>query len=392
MSGIGYLALRHIMFHRLRSLTLVLVMATLITIPLLAEALTHAAETRMMARAEATPMIYGAAGAPLDLTLSAAYFRGDIDRMISMADYEWLLSTRQADLAPIHYAGTTNKFPIIGTDIDYFRLRGLTPIYGRLPVRIGEAVLGANVAKRLGIGVGDTFASDVQQVFNLAGAYPVGMIVSGVLAPTGTSDDHAVLTDLRTGWIVFGFGHGHEELTRQTNAALLLGAGDEMGVTANASLPTYQTISADRLADFHFHGAPEAFPLSAVLVFPHDAKASALIRGRVADREAPVQILRASEQIQSLMDNVFQVKVVLQGVMLAVSIAALLALGLVVWLSVQMRRREFDLAERLGARLGLSALLVTTELGLLASIALAFSLSVIWGATQFETQLMQFWF
>ena len=171
MSGIGYLALRHILFHRLRSLTLVLVMATLITIPMLAEVLTRAAETRMMARAEATPMIYGATGAPLNLTLSVAYFRGDVDTLISMADYEWLLTTRQADLAPIHHAGTTSGFPIIGTDIDYFRLRGLTPIKGRLPVRICEAVLGADVAERLGVGVGDTFTSDVQQVFNLAGAY-----------------------------------------------------------------------------------------------------------------------------------------------------------------------------------------------------------------------------
>ena len=97
MSGVLYLALRHIAYHRLRSATLVLVVTTLMTIPLLAEVLSRAAETRMMARAQATPLVYGAAGAPLDLTLAAAYFRGDIETPISMQDYDWLLATRQAE-------------------------------------------------------------------------------------------------------------------------------------------------------------------------------------------------------------------------------------------------------------------------------------------------------
>lgn len=389
MTSLFYLAVCHMRFHWLRSLTLVLVMAVLITIPLLAEVLTRAAETRMMARAEATPLIYGAAGAPLDLTLSAAYFRGDVDATISMEDYDWLIETRLADLAPIHLAGTARGLPIVGTDFDYFRLRGLMAAEGRLPVKVGEAAIGASAAGLLNLETGDEIASDVKQVFDLAGAYPVGMRISGILAPTGTPDDMALLTDLKTGWIVSGLGHGHEELTRQTNATLLLKGQDTL--TANASLPTYETIAADRLGEFHFHGSPETFPISAVLAFPFDEKSSALLRGRVAGREAPVQMLRTTEPIAGLMHNVFQVKAVLQGVMFAVSAAALLAMALVVWLSAQMRRREFEIARRLGASAGLPAALVATELVILAGLAVLIGLAMVWTGTVFEDLLIDLW-
>ena len=134
------------------------------------------------------------------------------------------------------------------------------------------------------------------------------------------------------------------------------------------------------------------FPLSAVIAFPHDEKASALLRGRVSDREAPVQIVRASEQIRGLMDNVFQVKLVLQRVMLAVSVAALLAIALIVWLSVQMRSQEFAIAQRLGAGRTLPALLVGGELLILFATALLLSLLIVSGASLFEDRLGLFWF
>ncbi len=392
MNGIAYLALRHVRYHWLRSLTLVAVMATLISIPLLAEVLSRAAETRMMARAEATPLVYGAAGAPLDLTLSAAYFRGNVEMPVSMKDYDWLIDSRMADLAPIHIAGTARGFPIVGTDIEYFRLRGLTAAEGRLPVAVGEVALGAEAARTLGVAVGDQITSDVEQVFDLAGAYPVGMVISGILAATDTADDRAILTDLKTGWIVYGLGHGHQELTRQTNSSLLLKTESGEALTANASLPTFEAISADQLSEFHFHGAPETFPLSAVLVFPFDEKASALLCGRVEERKAPLQILRATDQIRGLMDNVLQVKAVLQGVMLAVGLAAGLAIALVIWLSVQMRQREFDISRRLGAGPGLPAALVSCELVMLLALALAISLSIVWSASRLKDQIALLWF
>jgi putative ABC transport system permease protein len=42
----------------------------------------------------------------------------------------------------------------------------------------------------------------------------------------------------------------------------------------------YRTITPENLADFHFHGDTGAFPLSAVIALPHDAKSGVLFEGR----------------------------------------------------------------------------------------------------------------
>ncbi len=388
MISVLYLAWRHLWFQRLRSATLTLVFAILVGIPLLSETLVQELDDQMMARAEATPLVYGAAGAPLELTLSAAYFRGAVEAHVAMADYEWLVASRLAALAPIHLAGTVRGAPVVGTDIEYFALRGLTAVEGRLPARIGEVAMGADAAERLSARVGDVIASDIAQVFDLAGAHPIGLVVTGVLARSGSADDDAILTDLRTGWIVSGLGHGHQDLNEETDRALRLEQA-EGPVTANASLPTIEVISPDQLDRFHFHGDPATFPLSSVLVFPHDARAAALLQGRVADLGRAVQILRPSEQIRGLMDDVLRVKTLLQRVMAAIGGAALLSMGLVVWLSVQMRRREFDIAHRLGADPALPVALVAAELLILLIAACALALLLVWGASSLEDEFSQ---
>lgn len=375
MSGILYLSVLHIRFHIARSLTIVLVMATLITIPILGQFLTDAAEARMIARAAATPLIYGASRSELDLVLVGAYFRGDIDAKISMEDYTQLLAMRMAALAPIYKAGSSAKYPIIGTDIEYLSLRNLSVAQGRKPVKIGEVLLGADVAQTLGLGVGDEIQSDVVQAFDLAGAYPVGMTVSGILAYSNTPDDIAILTDLKTSWIVAGIGHGHADLADVARSAIL--KKNDGVATANASLKTLIRISSDNLSSFHTHGSEKKNPLTAILVFPDDPKAAALIRGRVGDEQNDRQIVRPVVPISGLLADVFAVKKVLDRVMIALSVAALIALGLVLSLSMQMRSKEFEIAQRLGGRRGLSVLLASGELGILSLAALVLSTLLI---------------
>lgn len=101
-------------------------------------------------------------------------------------------------------------------------------------------------------------------------------------------------------------------------------------LTSNASLKTYIRITNDNIDSFHQHGTSAGLPLSAILLFPDDPKSAALIRGRVADLDSERQIQRPTEPIRGLLDNVFKIKDVQNRVVLAISAAALLALGLVV--------------------------------------------------------------
>ena len=64
--------------------------------------------------------------------------------------------------------------------------------------------------------------SDPENVFDLAGSYPIIMHVRGVLAPTGTADDGAVFVDIKTEWLIMGIMHGHQDVEK-ADPSLLLG-------------------------------------------------------------------------------------------------------------------------------------------------------------------------
>ena len=67
---------------------------------------------------------------------------------------------------------------------------------GRLMAVLGECVLGAVAAARLGVGPGGHVVSSPESVLDLAGAYPLRMRVAGVLAPAHGPDDEAVFVEI----------------------------------------------------------------------------------------------------------------------------------------------------------------------------------------------------
>lgn len=359
-----YLGWAHIRFHAGRSVILVLVLAILGTIPLLTSRLASLAETQLLERAATTPLVYGPPGSLLDLCLNALFFEGAPTTELTLSDYDDLAGMRLGLVLPILRTHTARGFPVVGIDVEYIGFRGLTVAEGRPIVRLGEALIGAEVAARLGMSPGDRIQSESRQMFELAGAYPVRMTVSGVLAPTGTADDRAVLVDLTTAWIVAGVGHGHEDLASTRDDSVVLSREVDR-VVANAKLTEFIDISPETSDAFHLHGDPAQSPLSAILVAPNDERSAAILRGRVEDGGPDRQVFRPLVVIRDLLDEVFRVKSVLDLLVAAVTVAALLALGTMLALSLKLRRREFEIARLIGADRGATARLVGAELVLL---------------------------
>ena len=110
---------------------------------------------------------------------------------------------------PILEKFTARGFPIVGTSLEYFNFRGLRVAQGEGLTRVADCVLGATVAAKLGLQPGDQLTSDPENVFDLAGSYPVILHIKGILAPTGTADDGAIFTDYKTCWCILGIMHGH---------------------------------------------------------------------------------------------------------------------------------------------------------------------------------------
>ncbi len=189
--------------------------------------------------------------------------------------------------------------------------------------------------------------SDPENVFDLAGSYPVNMHVTGILAPTGTADDGAIFTDYKTCWIIVGIMHGHGDV-----------ASDESKL---AHRQQCQQCGGQRRGGAvpgghgrEHHSVPHArrsSPLSlsrAIIVVPHDTKSATILRGRYEDPKATVQLLVPKQVISETLDLVFRVKRFFDAQSLLVGVATALLLALVVLLSLRLRRGEMETMFKIG--------------------------------------------
>ena len=244
---------------------------------------------------------------------------------------------------------------------------------GRGLAVLGEAVVGAKVARDMDLAVGDTLVSAPQNLFDLDGVYPLEMPVVGILAPTNTPDDEAVFVDIKTTWVISGIGHGHEDVV--TAADLAAGAD----VSAAASIVQYQRITPENIDSFHFHGDADDYPVSAVIVVPTDARSATILQGRYLDPDGTSQLLRPAVVVQGLVDRIFRIRTVLDVVTGIIALAALAALGLAVFLSFRLRAREVETAVKLGARRGMVFQLLAAEtvMILCASLVIAVGAALV---------------
>lgn len=363
-----FLAVSYLRFHWARSLILVLVAALILSVPIISQVLLSGSQNALTERAESTPLVLGSRGSQLDLAMNALYFSDDRAEPVTMADADVIWDTGLGLPIPLNTAFETNGARIVGTAIEYFDFRGLEIAQGRPIALLGEAVLGASVADRLELGVGDTVISAPQNLFDLDGVYPLELNIVGVLASTGTADDEAVFVDIKTSWVIAGIGHGHDGVL-----AVDATAGD---IVASASIVEFNRITEDNIDSFHFHGDPADYPVSAILLVPNDARAATILRGRYLDSENPVQMIVPQDVIGELVARIFRIKALLDAVTLIVGGAALAAVGLAIFLSYRLRAKEMQTAFKIGARRGMILRLLVAETLIILCFAGAIALAI----------------
>jgi len=365
-----YIAWRYVSYNWVRSLTLVACVTLIAVLPLSLELLLDESERQLLSRAETTPLVVGAKGSSLDLVMNSLYFGETLPELISMADAERVADTDLAQPLPLYVRFKARGAPVVGATLDYFDFRGLHIAQGRNLTLLGECVLGARVAEKLGLKPGDNLLSSPESLFDLAGVYPLKMRVVGILEPAHSADDLAVFVDLKTAWIIQGLVHGHTDLASVTDPTLVMDRS-EGNVTATAKLPQYTQITPENIDSFHFHGDPADYPITAVIALPYDDKSSAILRGRFVAGEQPRQIQVPGEVIESLLANIFRIKSVLDAVILVVGLATVLALVLVFALSLRLRQREIQTIFKLGcSRLTIARFLGAEIIIILAASAL----------------------
>jgi putative ABC transport system permease protein len=380
MTDILYLAWQYLAYHKVKTFVLITAVAVITYLPVGLNIIVSQSASELTSRAQATPLLVGAKGSPLELVLNSLYFESDTPVPMQFAEANRVDQSGLARAIPLYTRFRAGEIPIVGTTLEYFEFRRLQLAEGRTMAMMGECVLGSKAADTAGVGPSGYVLSSPESVFDLAGVYPLKMKVVGVLKPTGTPDDFAVFVDVKTTWVIEGLAHGHQDLSRpQAAAGVLRKEGNK--IIGNASVVEYTEITPENASSFHFHGDPGTFPITSVIVVPENKKSSDLIRGRYLGQKEPVQIVAPASVMDDLLGTIFTVRGYVMVAVLVVGVATLATMVLVFILSLQLRRREMETMEKIGgSKARIRGLVAVEILGVLGSgVLVAGALSALTG-------------
>jgi putative ABC transport system permease protein len=383
-----YLAYRYLIFNKIRSFVLISCITIIAVLPLTLEILLNESERQLALRAELSPLLLGAKGSALDLVMNSLYFSDEVPQTITMAAAEQVMDSDLAMPIPLYVRFQARTFPIVGTTLDYFDFRQLELAQGTLFTSLGQCVIGSDIAEKLGLKPNDYIVSSPENLFDIAGIYPLKMRISGVLASSNSADDQAVFVDVMTAWVIHGLGHGHKDVTKTTDSSVIL-KQDKSNVTANAKLIQYTEITEENIDSFHLHGDSADFPLTAVLTIPYDEKSSTILQGRYLNQDAPYQIVQPEEVIDTLMATIFKIRTVLDAVIVLVGSATLMALVLVFSLSLRLREREIDVVFKLGCSRATIARLLGAEIAIISLVSSFVCLGLMLLVFQYDQVLVR---
>ncbi len=386
--GSLHLAWRYIAHHRTRTLLLALSLGLTLALPLLVRGMVSIAQSEFRTRAEVTPLVLGAKGSALELTLNALYFRRSGVDTIQAGQMDVLRATRLAGAIPLHVHFHSQEAAIVGTSLDYFSFRNLRIADGQMMTRLGDCVVGARVARMRDLHPGGFMYSSPEQVFNLAGAYPLKMRITGVLDESHSADDDAVFVDVKTSWLMSGIAHGHEDVVKNSDPKSVLEKRDDNVAVTNA-VRMFTEVTAENLASFHFHGDPASFPLTAILCVPNDEKSRAILLGKFLNSTNSTQLVRPTEQMDALLTALFQARELALVLLAVLGVAVILIAALVFALSFKMRRREFATLEEIGVARSTLVLVKIFEIILIGLGAGAVVLGVLRLMETWGTELLR---
>ena len=200
----------------------------------------HQLQERMGRDARGIDLVAGAKGSPLQVILSAIYHLDIPTGNIALSQAKEIAKHRMVKKTiPLALGDSYQGFRIVGTNHDYVEHYGGKPAAGNLWAKPMETVIGADVAQRMKLTVGATFAGAHGIAEGGAEHGDAPYRVVGVLAPSGTVLDRLVLTSIESVWLVHDEHQGADAKVTEEDkeiTALLIQYATPMAV---AVLPRY---------------------------------------------------------------------------------------------------------------------------------------------------------
>lgn len=294
--------------------------------------------------------VVGAKGSPMQLILAGVFHLDVPPGNIPLAEANQLAQHPQvAQLIPLSLGDNLGGFRIVGTTHDYPAHYGAQLAQGALWQAPLEAVLGAQVAARTGLQIGQAFEGAHGLGAGGATHGETPYTVTGVLAPCGCVLDRLVLTATESVWQVHDDMHAGAGMSEAERAELAEALAAEREITL--ALIRYRT------------------PLAAVS-FPS-----------FINQTTSLQAAAPAVEITRLLSMVGVGTQVLRALAAVLVVVAGLSVFIALWSAVRERRADLAMLRMLGAPPARVAALLLCEalwlallacaLGLLAAHALA---------------------
>ena len=169
---------------------------------------THQLESAFERDLAGIDLVVGAKGSPLQLILSGVLHLDVPTGNVPLAAVQALQrNPLVAQVIPMSLGDSVGGFRVVGTSADYVAHYQVPLAQGQLWSAPMQAVLGADVAQRLGLGLGAQFAGSHGLSDGGAAHSAHRYTVVGILAASGTVLDRLVLTDLASVWAVHEAAH-----------------------------------------------------------------------------------------------------------------------------------------------------------------------------------------
>lgn len=299
-------------------------------------------------------LVIGAKGSPLQLILCNMYHIDNPTGNIKIKDAKPFLNPRHPLIkiaVPLSLGDNYRSFRIVGTNHDILKLYGVQLGEGNLWKKDLEVTIGATVAKKSGLKIGDSFVSShgFDEDPDLAHDH-AKFVVTGILKGSGTVVDQLILTNTASIWEM----HAHEGGAEDAH-------DHEHDHTAADSLD--QHVHDNSNTDLLAH--PEEQITSILVQYKSANNYQALNMPRAINENTAMQAASPAYEINKLYDMIGTGTETIRYIALLIAIVSLISIFISLYQSMKQRKYELALLRVMGSsRAGLFFLILLEGIGI----------------------------
>jgi putative ABC transport system permease protein len=294
-------------------------------------------EKKMTQDAAGIDLVVGAKGSPLQIILSGVYHIDFPTGNIPMEEAKKLTRNRLVkSVIPLALGDNYQGFRIVGTNHDYLTLYEAKFSEGKAWEEPFEVVLGSDIAKKIGMKVGDSFEGSHGISVGSHEHEDHDYRVVGILSPKGSVVDRLVLTSIESVWYTHDEAESEEEVVTGSDSL-----ARELPATAAEKPEVHQD-------KFHSPVAKTGFPETELprevttLLLQYRNPIAAVQLPRQINSGTSMQAASPSFEMSRLFELLGVGVSLLQG--LAFVLIAISGLGIFIALYNSLKERKYDLA------------------------------------------------